>query len=176
MVADVARGHEDADRTTPGISDGMQPGVHAAPCSTDQAASLATASPFSDRGLLAVRCALGQAASVMTVLCLPLSAAGPIMIRANTPLSLQRFQRLQRVLAGPCSLGAPHHRNPVRLAKVMPLGTRRSSTRGLPWLFGSEADQKTVQRTVFPTNGCSRAIRASVSQKRLLIVQSPRRG
>jgi hypothetical protein len=40
--------------------------------------------------------------------------------------------------------------------KIMPLKTRRSSTRGLPWLFGK--------------NGFNRSICSSVSQKRLLII------
>lgn len=75
----------------------------------------------------------------------------PIMIRAKTPLSLQRFQRLYRVLAGPYSLGASHHRKPLRLMKIMPLNTLRSSTRGLPWLLGK--------------NGGSRSICASVTRR-----------
>jgi hypothetical protein len=40
--------------------------------------------------------------------------------------------------------------------KIIPLSTRRSSTRGLPWLLEK--------------NGRSRSICASVSQKRLLIL------
>jgi hypothetical protein len=44
---------------------------------------------------------------------------------------------------------------PLRLIKIIPLNTRRSSTRGMPWLFGK--------------NGFSRSICAVVSQKRLLI-------
>jgi len=39
---------------------------------------------------------------------------------------------------------------------VIPLSTRRSSTRGFPWLLGK--------------NGFSRSICASVGQKRLLII------
>lgn len=60
----------------------------------------------------------------------------PTMMRAKTPLSLHRFQRLYRVLCGPYSAGASRHRNPLRLMKIIPLSTRRSSTRGLPWDFG----------------------------------------
>jgi len=40
--------------------------------------------------------------------------------------------------------------------KIMPLSTRRSSTLGLPWLFGK--------------NGFNLSICSSVSQKRLLII------
>ena len=102
------------------------------------------------------------------------SAASPSIIRAKTPCSrlrsdrwrtaahLHRFQRLWSVLAGPYSLGASHPRKPLRLMKIMPLNTRRSSTRDLPWLLGG--------------NGRSCAICASVSQKRWLIGQSPCRG
>jgi hypothetical protein len=37
-------------------------------------------------------------------------SANPIMIRANTPISLQRFHRLYSVFGGPYSAGASHHR------------------------------------------------------------------
>lgn len=56
---------------------------------------------------------------------------------------------------GPYSRGASHQRNPLRLMKSMPDRKRRSSLRRLPWDLG-----KKVSR---------RAIRASVSQKRMLI-------
>jgi hypothetical protein len=54
--------------------------------------------------------------------------------------------------------------------KIMPLNTRRSTTCGMPWLFGSEEDQKTDPWTVFPTNGVSRSNCSSVRQKRLRII------
>ena len=92
----------------------------------------------------------------MTVFCSAASEASPSIIRAKTPRSPHHFQRLYSVFAGPYSLGASHHRNPLRLMKIIPLNTRRSSTRGLPWLFGK--------------NGINRAICSSVSQKRLLII------
>ena len=41
-----------------GVGDGMQLGVHAALGSADQAAPLIAGSPFFDRRLVAVRCAL----------------------------------------------------------------------------------------------------------------------
>jgi hypothetical protein len=74
--------------------------------------------------------------------------------RQLSGLSPQRFQQLQRVFGGPYSRGASHHRKPLRLIKIVPLGTRRSSTRGLPRFLGKK--------------GSGRAICASVSQKRLL--------
>ena len=43
-----------------------------------------------------------------------------------------RFQRLYDVFGGPCSIGASHHRKPLRLMNIMPLRTRRSSTLGTP--------------------------------------------
>ena len=49
---------EDADWTTVRIGDGMQLGVHAAFGSADQTALLVSGSPFFDRRLVAVRCAL----------------------------------------------------------------------------------------------------------------------
>ena len=58
--------------------------------------------------------------------------SGPAIIRAKMPLSLHRFQRLQRVMCGPYSPGASRHRKPLRLMKIIPLGTLRLPTRGLP--------------------------------------------
>ena len=58
------------------------------------APDLASAPPFFTPRLDAVRCALRYVASVMIVLCSALSVARPTMIRAKSPLSLQRFQRL----------------------------------------------------------------------------------
>lgn len=57
--------------------------------------------------------------------------------------------------AGPYSAGASRHRNLLRSTKIMPPGTRGSSTRILPWLLGKKGER--------------RAICASVSQNRLLI-------
>jgi hypothetical protein len=56
---------------------------------------------------------------------------------------------------GRYSRGASHQRKPLRLMKIVPLNTRRSSSRGLPWLLGK--------------NGFIRFSYSSVSQKRLLI-------
>ena len=92
----------------------------------------------------------------MTVFVSPCSAARPAIIRAKMPLSLHRFQRLYNVLCGPYAAGASRHRNPLRLMNIIPLNTRRSSTRGLPWDFGKK--------------GSRRAICASVSQKRSLML------
>ena len=58
VIADLACGHEEPDRTTIGIGDGVQLGVHAALGSTDQTAPLVAWPPFFDRRLVAVRCAL----------------------------------------------------------------------------------------------------------------------
>jgi hypothetical protein len=41
-------------------------------------------------------------------------AERPSIIRAKTPLSLHRYQRLQSVFAGPYSCGASRHLNPWR--------------------------------------------------------------
>lgn len=43
MVADLACGHEEADRAPIGISDGVQLGIHAALRAADQAAPLVAA-------------------------------------------------------------------------------------------------------------------------------------
>ena len=57
VVADLAGGHEEADRAALGVGDGMQLGVHAALGSADQTAPLVAGPPFFDRRLVAVRCA-----------------------------------------------------------------------------------------------------------------------
>ena len=69
-------------------------------------------------------------------------------------IAASSWRMLSRVqlLCGPYSAGASRHRNPLRLMKIIPLSTRRSSTRGLPWDFGKQ--------------GSRRAICASDSQKR----------
>ena len=62
------------------------------------------------------------------------------------------------IMADPAS--GSRQRSPLRLTNTMPLSTRRSSTRGLPCLFGK--------------NGRSRSICSSVSQNRSLIPVSSR--
>ena len=89
VTTDLASGHEEPDRPPFGIGNGVQLGVHAAFGAPD----LAPARPFFTPRLDALRCALRSVASIMIVLCSALSAARPTMIRAKTPLSLQRFQR-----------------------------------------------------------------------------------
>ena len=104
----------------------MQFRVHTALGASYQAST----PPFLVHKLDAVRCALRYVASIGIVLLSGALAASPNMIRANTPMSLHRFQRLSSVLCGPYSLGASYQRNPLRLMKIMPLRTRRSATRG----------------------------------------------
>ena len=43
-------------------------------------------------------------------------------------------------LVWPVFLGASRQRNPLRLKKIIPLNTRLSSTRGLPWDFGKKGE------------------------------------
>jgi len=50
----------------------------------------------------------------------------------------QSGQRLEGEVQPPLTFGASHHRKPLRLTKIIPLDTRRSSTRGLPWLLGKK--------------------------------------
>lgn len=72
----------------------MQLGVHAAPGAADQTAPLVAGFPFFDRKLVALRCAFRYVASIITVFGPAASAARPSVMRAKTPLSLYRFQRL----------------------------------------------------------------------------------
>jgi hypothetical protein len=106
VVADLSCRQGEPEGSAVCIGDGVQPCVHAAFRSPDPG----DRAPLFARGLDAVRCAFRQAASIMIVLELVPPAARPARIRAKTPVSLQRFQRLHSVLAGPYSLGASHHR------------------------------------------------------------------
>jgi hypothetical protein len=99
---------------------------------------------------------LRYVASIEMVVLSGACSASPIKIWANMPISLQRFHLLYSVFGGPYSTGASHQRHPLRLMKIMPLSTRRSSTRARPRLFGKY--------------GRSRCICASVSQYKLLII------
>jgi hypothetical protein len=80
----------------------------------------------------------------MTVWGSALWADRPSIIQLNTPISPQRFQRLYNVLCGPYSFGVSRQRSPFRLTKMIPLSTRRSSTRGLPWLLGKYGDKRDI--------------------------------
>jgi hypothetical protein len=55
-----------------------------------------------------VRCALRSVASIEIVILSGACSDCPIIIRANTPMSLQRFQRLYKVFGRPYSAGASH--------------------------------------------------------------------
>src|SRR5690606_24191969 len=57
VVTDLARGHEEADRASIGVGNGVQLGVHAAFRPADQTSPLVAGSPFFARRLVAVRCA-----------------------------------------------------------------------------------------------------------------------
>jgi len=50
VISDLTCGHEDADRATVGVSDGMEPGVYATLRPADQTAPLAAGSPFLSAG------------------------------------------------------------------------------------------------------------------------------
>jgi hypothetical protein len=89
-------------------------------------------------------------ASIMTALGAAASAASPAIIRAKTPIAPHRFQRLERGLAGPHSAGASRQHKPLRLTKVMPLKTRRSSTQGQPWLLGKKGSRRAIRSSTRP--------------------------
>ncbi len=134
--------------------------------------------PFLTPKLLAVRWAFRSVASTITVFSSPCSAARPAIIRAKMPCSWRHSNQWRLPLTSTVSNGyrafpgltwphwghdplqlcgpyveeASRHLNPLRLMKTMPLNTRRSSTRGLPWDLGKK--------------GSRRAICASDSQKR----------
>ncbi len=133
--------HAEHDRTTLCVGDGVQLCVHAAFGPTDLAAALL----FFARRLQAVRCVFRWVASIMSVLRSAPSDARSIMTRAKGPAVAQTFPAtVRRVLAKPYPLGALHHRKPWRLMKMMPVSTRRSSTRGRPWFLGNQGRRRSI--------------------------------
>ena len=84
IITDLPCCDKEADRSSAGVCDRVQFGIHAALGQPDQASS----PPFFNRRLEAVRCALRYVASMEMVLSSGASSASPIMIRANTPISL----------------------------------------------------------------------------------------
>jgi hypothetical protein len=104
----------------------MQLGVQPTFRASDPMPALVVGPPFSARRPEAVRCALRYVAAIMMVFCSALSDASPSIIRAKTPMTPHRFQRMQRLFAGPYSRRASHHLNPLRLMKTVPLITCRS--------------------------------------------------
>ena len=87
-------GHEELQGPSLGVGDGMQLRVRSALRSANQTPALIAGSPFFARRLEAVRCALSYVASIMTTFFSPPSEANPSIIRAKTPISPHRFQRL----------------------------------------------------------------------------------
>lgn len=71
-------------------------------------------------------------ASIINVSVASLAWASSRSIRAKMPLSFQRFQRLCSVFCRPYSEAASRQCSPLRLMKMIPDNTRRSSTQGLP--------------------------------------------
>ena len=57
VIADLACGHDEADRAAFRVGDGMQFGVHAAFGSTDQTAARVVGPPIFDRRMVAEQCA-----------------------------------------------------------------------------------------------------------------------
>ena len=105
-----------------------------------------------------MRCAFMYVASINTTFCRPPSEASPHHLDKDPhvapppPSAVEGF-------GGPYSQSASRRRNPLWLMKIMPLKTRRSSTRSLR-----------SQAQLFERNGLSRSICASVSRERLIIL------
>ena len=109
------------------ITHRVQFGVYAAFRPTNAAGNI----PFLSREH-AVRCALRCVASIINPSGLSASAASSEKILLNTPIRLHRTNRLYNVLCGPYSDGASRHCRPRLMTKIIPLITRKSSTRATP--------------------------------------------
>ena len=98
----------------------------------------AAAGPDPTRTPLFRRPALADRWTLICVLSSKASAGGPparassMNTRSQIPRTAQRTNRLYSVLRGPYSNGASDHRQPEMMTWMMPLITRRSSTRRLP--------------------------------------------
>jgi hypothetical protein len=90
-----------------------------------------------------------------------------------------RFQRLQRVFAGPCSLGASHHRKPLRLVVIIPLRTRplsRFAGKPLPgnWLIDARLAMALGKKKVQNELPARQSARTGCSLSSLLAEPEPR--
>ena len=85
----------------------MQLGVRPALRPPDLPRALVVCPRFSP-AIEAVRCDFREVASIMMVFCSMPSDASPSIIRVKTPMSPNRFHRLQSVFRVPCSRGASH--------------------------------------------------------------------
>jgi hypothetical protein len=80
----------------------------------------------------AERCAFTAELSIIVTRGGSAQATRAAKMRCQSPRWLQRFQRLKTVVYGPDSGGKARHRQPSRNRWMMPLITRRSSTRRGP--------------------------------------------
>ncbi len=80
VIADLASGHEEAERSSVGIGDGVKLGVHASFGAIDEPPE----TPFFTRRLDAVRFAFRWVASIMIVFGVALAAPNPSIMRRKT--------------------------------------------------------------------------------------------
>src|SRR6185437_593205 len=127
VIARLSCRQVQVDGPAAAIADRMKLRVQAALRATDTAGN----SPFLSR-LAAVRCALRCVAAIINRSGGPCAPASARNIRSNTPIRLQRMKRLYNVFGGPYARGASFHGRPFLTTSMIPLTTRRSSTRGTP--------------------------------------------
>lgn len=153
-----ACGHEDADRATIGVVDGVQLGVLATPCPADQTAPLATSPLFRPHsGRRAMRLEVGRVNHHALWNSGPISP--PINHPGKDPLVAPPLSAVLGGLRQSIFLRCITPPQTKAIDDDYPLSTCRSSTRALPWILGK--------------TGGNRATCTLGSQKRLSIRQSP---
>lgn len=134
------------------IGESVDLGCAATPRTADRLRQLPPFPPAAER------CAFTRELSAMRA-CGLSTAASASSNCAQRPRPLQRLKRLYTVVGGPYSAGQSRHRQPERSTWMIPLKTRRSSTRSGPVCF---------------IGRCGRiaAHSASLSQNRFAMIQS----
>ena len=131
VIAGLPCGHEETAGPPFDICHGVRFGAHPVLCSIDQAST-----PSFRAGLESVDAP--QTGCVDHDHLVPGAPGDQPHHPGEDPSRLRHFQPLQSTFGGPCCQGASRRRGPLRLTKTMPLGARRSSTRGRPVAPGEE--------------------------------------
>lgn len=134
-IGDVAASQQDRVRAALLVAERMDLGGTSAARAADCLVAGVAVAPFFAPA--AERCAFTAELSIIVTLGGSAQATRALKMLCQSPRWLQRFHRLKTVVYGPYSSGNARHRQPSRSRWMIPLITRRSSTRRGPvWTIG----------------------------------------
>ena len=134
-VGDIAAGQQDGMRAALGVAERVDLGGAPTARAADRLVAGVAFTPLFAPA--AERCAFTAELSIIVTCGGSAQATRIAKMRCHSPRWLQRFQRLKTVVYGPYSGGKARQRQPSRSRWMMPLITRRSSTRRGPvWTIG----------------------------------------